>query len=101
MSRLICDLFRVGRECFRPLAIALCRLLRSFHLNPDAVNGFARGVEDTPGRLWRRINDQASLTIPCLYGLHDVPVGWQLRPVGRDIVNRSLHRSKTNTERHR
>jgi hypothetical protein len=45
---------------------ALFDLLRRFHLNPDAMNGFAGGVEDTPGRLWRHIDDQASLPIPRL-----------------------------------
>src|SRR5215217_2970885 len=61
-----------------------------FHLDPNAVHGYVRLVEDPAGWLWRHVDHETTLTIPGLERLDDVAVRWQPFTVGRDVDNRRL-----------
>src|SRR5476651_1789073 len=66
--------------------------LCSLHLNPDAMKILSRRVDDSPSGLRSHIGDnQTSLAVPCLNGLYDIPVGRQLRPIWRNVMDRPLH----------
>ena len=62
-----------------------------FHLHPDAVEWFARGVEHATCRLWSHVHNQATLTIPSLDSLNDISIGRHHGPIRREIVDRPLH----------
>src|SRR5271170_3789229 len=48
-------------------------------------------MEDASRWLWGHIDHQTSVTVPRLYRFHHISVWRQLRPVWREIMNRSLH----------
>src|SRR5271170_1992966 len=48
-------------------------------------------MEDASRWLWGHIDHQTSVTVPRLYRFHHLSVWRQLRPVWREIMNRTLH----------
>ena len=74
------------------LRFKLTALFRSLHLDADAVDGFARCVQDAAKRLRCHFRNQAPFPVPFCERVHHVSIRReQFSSIGRNVVDRSLY----------
>ena len=61
------------------------------HLNANAVEHLAGGIQHPAGGLRRHVNHKATAAIPRLYGFDNITIGWKCISIRIEVMNRSLY----------